>query len=65
MGKGVSVQRLPIISQSDLILTFRQLTIKGISFKKVIRVCFPLFYCDTQPLQGFLRQFSEVETIAP
>ena len=53
MGKGVSVQRVPIISQSDLILTFRQLTIKRISLEKVIQLYFPLFYCNTEPLQGF------------
>ena len=47
-----------------LILTFRQLTIKRIILEKVIQVCFLLFYCNTEPLQGFLRRFAEVQTIA-
>ena len=48
-----------------LTLTFLQLTIRRISLEKVIQVCLPLFYCNTEPLQVFLRQFSKVETIAP
>ena len=47
-----------------LILTFRQLTIKIIILGKAIQVCFLLFYCNTEPLQGFLRRFAEVQTIA-
>ena len=40
-----------------LILTFRQLIIKKIILEKVIEVCFLLFYCNTEPLQGFIDDF--------
>ena len=40
-----------------LILTFHQLIIKKISLEKVIQVCFLLFYCNTEPLQGFIDDF--------
>ena len=62
-GEGVSVRTEATNYKSiGLILTLRQLTIKRIILEKVIQVCFLLFYCNTEPLQGFF--FSEVQTIA-
>ena len=64
-GEGVSVRTEATNYKSiGLILTLRQLTIKRIILEKVIQVCFLLFYCNTEPLQGFFRRFSEVQTIA-
>ena len=64
-GKGVSVRTEATNYKSiGLILTLCQLTIKRIILEKLIQVCFLLFYCNTKPLQGFFRRFSEVQTIA-
>ena len=53
-GEGVSVRTEATNYKSiGLILTLRQLTIKRIILEKVIQVCFLLFYCNTEPLQGF------------
>ena len=52
--EGVSVRTEATNYKSiGLILTLRQLTIKRIILEKVIQVCFLLFYCNTEPLQGF------------
>ena len=64
-GAGGVCTEVTNYNSIGLILTFLQLPIKRISLEKVIQVCFLLFYCNTEPLQGFLRQFSEVETISP
>ena len=64
-GEGVSVRTEATNYKSiGLTLALRQLTIKRIILEKVIQVCFLLFYCNTEPLQGFLRRFAEVQTIA-
>ena len=64
-GEGVSVRTEATNYKSiGLTMTLRQLTIKRIILEKVIQVCFLLFYCNTEPLQGFLRRFAEVQTIA-
>ena len=53
-GEGVSVRTEATNYKSiGLTLTLRQLTIKRIILEKVIQVCFLLFYCNTEPLQGF------------
>ena len=59
IGEGVSVQRLSIIT--DLYWLSVNLPSKESFWRKY---CFLLFYCNTEPLQGFLRRFSEVQTIA-
>ena len=61
-GEGVSVRTEATNYKSiGLTLTLRQLTIKRIILEKVIQVCFLLFYCNTEPLHGFI---DEVQTIA-
>ena len=54
-GGGVCTEATSYKSIGVLILTFRQLIIKKISLEKVIQVCFLLFYCNTEPLQGFFK----------
>ena len=57
-GEGVSVRTEATNYKSiGLTLALRQLTIKRIILEKVIQVCFLLFYCNTEPLQGFTDDF--------
>ena len=59
-GEGVSVRTEATNYKSiGLTLTLRQLTIKRIILEKVIQVCFLLFYCNTEPLQGFFSRSSD------
>ena len=59
-GEGVSVRTEATNYKSiGLTLTLRQLTIKRIILEKVIQVCFLLFYCNTEPLQGFFFRSSD------